>query len=94
MNKFFARERVNIDREVPVWLSTVLLSGMAFAKENDHTPPRLYALCSLTYLGAMVASNHSLQHVSYPTQVAICLLFVCVALTVSVCVCMCMCIYM
>ncbi|CAG5116641.1 unnamed protein product [Candidula unifasciata] len=40
-----------------------------FAKEKDNTPSSLYAICSLTYLGAMLASNHSLQHVSYPTQV-------------------------
>ncbi|KAH9492425.1 hypothetical protein Btru_051076 [Bulinus truncatus] len=38
-------------------------------KERDTTPNYLYAICSLTYLGAMLASNHSLQHVSYPTQV-------------------------
>ncbi|KAL8599769.1 hypothetical protein ACOMHN_040479 [Nucella lapillus] len=43
--------------------------GMAVVKEHDHTPRRMFAVCSLTYLGAMVASNHSLQHVSYPTQV-------------------------
>ncbi|XP_064616148.1 solute carrier family 35 member B1-like [Liolophura sinensis] len=35
----------------------------------DKTPTSLYTLCSLSYLGAMLASNHSLQHVSYPTQV-------------------------
>jgi UDP-galactose transporter B1 len=29
----------------------------------------MHALCSLTYLGAMLASNEALQHVSYPTQV-------------------------
>ncbi|KAK0059449.1 solute carrier family 35 member B1-like [Biomphalaria glabrata] len=39
------------------------------SKERDSTPNYLYAICSLTYLGAMLASNHSLQHVSYPTQV-------------------------
>lgn len=43
--------------------------AQVMVKEHDHTPRRLYAVCSLTYLGAMVASNHSLQHVSYPTQV-------------------------
>ncbi|XP_076437096.1 solute carrier family 35 member B1-like [Babylonia areolata] len=43
--------------------------AMMVVKEHDHTPGRFYALCSLFYLGAMVASNHSLQHVSYPTQV-------------------------
>jgi solute carrier family 35 (UDP-galactose transporter), member B1 len=29
----------------------------------------MHAFCSLTYLGAMLASNEALQHVSYPTQV-------------------------
>ncbi|XP_059141733.1 solute carrier family 35 member B1-like [Physella acuta] len=39
------------------------------SKEKDTTPKSLYAVCSLTYLFAMLASNHALQHVSYPTQV-------------------------
>ncbi|KAK7482079.1 hypothetical protein BaRGS_00026663 [Batillaria attramentaria] len=43
--------------------------AMAYFKEHDHTPKRLYAICSMTYLGAMLASNHALQHVTYPTQV-------------------------
>jgi UDP-galactose transporter B1 len=29
----------------------------------------MYAICSLSYLGAMLASNEALQYVSYPTQV-------------------------
>ncbi|GFS23440.1 solute carrier family 35 member B1 [Elysia marginata] len=45
------------------------IAMMFFAKERDTTPKSLFAVCSLTYLGAMVASNHSLQHVAYPTQV-------------------------
>ncbi|CAH1772926.1 unnamed protein product [Owenia fusiformis] len=36
---------------------------------EDKTPIWFYISCSLTYLGAMLASNHSLQHVPYPTQV-------------------------
>ena len=28
-----------------------------------------YAIMAISYLGAMLASNHSLLHVSYPTQV-------------------------
>ena len=35
----------------------------------DTTPHTLYALMAFSYLGAMLASNHSLQYVSYPTQV-------------------------
>ncbi|GFO02629.1 solute carrier family 35 member b1 [Plakobranchus ocellatus] len=45
------------------------IAMMFFTKERDTTPKRLFAVCSLTYLGAMLASNHSLQHVAYPTQV-------------------------
>jgi hypothetical protein len=29
----------------------------------------MYALCSFSYLAAMIASNHALQFVAYPTQV-------------------------
>ena len=35
----------------------------------DSTTNLMYALCSLTYLGAMIASNEALRHISYPTQV-------------------------
>lgn len=35
----------------------------------DRTQNWLYAVCSLTYLGAMVSSNSALQFVNYPTQV-------------------------
>jgi len=38
-------------------------------KMSDTTPKWMHAFCSLTYLGAMLASNEALQHVSYPTQV-------------------------
>lgn len=40
-----------------------------FPKERDTTNKGLYAACAFTYLGAMLASNHALQHVPYPTQV-------------------------
>ncbi|XP_012942758.1 solute carrier family 35 member B1 [Aplysia californica] len=40
-----------------------------FPKERDSTNKGLYAACAFTYLGAMLASNHALQHVTYPTQV-------------------------
>ncbi|XP_022084670.1 solute carrier family 35 member B1-like [Acanthaster planci] len=36
---------------------------------KDKTTTKLYALCSITYLGAMVASNSALKYVSYPFQV-------------------------
>ncbi|XP_071941248.1 solute carrier family 35 member B1-like [Antedon mediterranea] len=37
--------------------------------EPDKTYWRLYAVCAVTYLGAMVASNSALKYVSYPLQV-------------------------
>ena len=40
-----------------------------FARETDSTPKKYYAVCSVTYLGAMLASNQALQYISYPTQV-------------------------
>ncbi|XP_046542871.1 solute carrier family 35 member B1-like [Haliotis rubra] len=46
-----------------------LCARKIFQQERDSTPRTLYAVCSLTYLGAMLASNHALQHVAYPTQV-------------------------
>lgn len=36
---------------------------------KDSTPFRWYGICAITYLGAMLASNKSLQWVNYPTQV-------------------------
>ena len=42
---------------------------MLFARETDNTPAKYYGACSITYLGAMLASNQALQYVSYPTQV-------------------------
>lgn len=42
---------------------------MLFTRETDTTPTKYYAACSITYLGAMLASNQALQYVSYPTQV-------------------------
>ncbi|XP_048780382.2 solute carrier family 35 member B1-like [Ostrea edulis] len=43
--------------------------AMTWQKERDTTSSKLFSFCSLSYLGAMLASNHALQHVSYPTQV-------------------------
>lgn len=36
---------------------------------KDPTPNSWYAFMSLSYLGAMLSSNHALQYVNYPTQV-------------------------
>ena len=37
--------------------------------EKDTTRSSYYAMCSLTYLAAMVTSNKALSWVNYPTQV-------------------------
>ncbi|KAF6026346.1 SLC35B1 [Bugula neritina] len=42
---------------------------MAKKDEIDTTTNLLYAVCAISYLGAMLASNKALQWVSYPTQV-------------------------
>ncbi|KAM4622889.1 solute carrier family 35 member B1 [Discoglossus pictus] len=39
------------------------------AGKSDRTQSWLYAVCSLTYVGAMVSSNSALLYVNYPTQV-------------------------
>lgn len=58
-----------------VLLQTIINSAFAkgammlFSRESDTTPGKYYAVCSITYLGAMLASNQALQYVSYPTQV-------------------------
>eukprot|EP00118_Oscarella_pearsei_P005139 m.23189 g.23189 ORF g.23189 m.23189 type:complete len:345 (+) comp28445_c0_seq2:31-1065(+) len=36
---------------------------------RHSTPQSMYLTCSLSYVGAMLASNSSLKYVSYPTQV-------------------------
>ena len=39
------------------------------ADEVDHTPTSMYLWCSMSYMGAMLASNTALRWVNYPTQV-------------------------
>lgn len=38
-------------------------------KTRDNVPVRNYAFVAMSYLLAMVASNHALQYIPYPTQV-------------------------
>ncbi|XP_064644610.1 solute carrier family 35 member B1-like [Lineus longissimus] len=47
----------------------IYLSAGSSDAERDNTPKKMYATCAVTYLCAMLASNHALQHVNYPTQV-------------------------
>lgn len=42
---------------------------MSRQQGTDNTPWLYYALAAFSYLAAMIASNHSLQFVPYPTQV-------------------------
>ncbi|XP_065838978.1 solute carrier family 35 member B1-like [Oscarella lobularis] len=44
-------------------------AGSRGGSGSDRTPTRFYAICALSYMGAMLASNSSLKYVSYPTQV-------------------------
>lgn len=53
-------------------LNTVFAKFMLvfiFDQGIDRTRKKYYAICSLTYLTAMVSSNMALRHVNYPTQV-------------------------
>lgn len=54
-------------------LSPSFLTVIQFfeGSKPDHTKSWLYAVCSLSYLGAMVSSNSALQFVNYPTQVSL-----------------------
>jgi len=42
---------------------------VATGAPSDETPKHLFAICGVTYVGAMLASNMSLKWVNYPTQV-------------------------
>lgn len=39
------------------------------ADDVDRTPTYMYLWCSISYMGAMLASNTALRYVNYPTQV-------------------------
>jgi len=46
-----------------------ILIRWTYENKKDTTPTYMYIWCSLSYMGAMLASNMSLRYVSYPTQV-------------------------
>ncbi|XP_055849771.1 solute carrier family 35 member B1 homolog [Episyrphus balteatus] len=56
---------------VQCFCNAIFAKGMLLAKpqKDDTTPTSYYAVCSLTYLLAMVSSNMALRWVPYPTQV-------------------------
>lgn len=55
----------------PVTPSLLAVIQFFEGSKPDHTKSWLYAVCSLSYLGAMVSSNSALQYVNYPTQVSL-----------------------
>lgn len=56
---------------VQCFCNAIFAKGMLMFKpqKEDTTPTSYYAVCSLTYLLAMVSSNMALRWVPYPTQV-------------------------
>jgi len=58
-----------------VWLQCVVNAAFAFlmlkrtSSSLDNTPALMYIWCSISYMGAMLASNMALRYVNYPTQV-------------------------
>ena len=51
------------------YLYAFIMSFIFPTPEKDTTKSSYYAICSLTYLVAMVTSNKALAWVNYPTQV-------------------------
>lgn len=52
-------------------VNAIVAAGLIVASRPavDDTPSEMYAACSFSYLVAMIASNHALQFIPYPTQV-------------------------
>ena len=53
------------------YVYAVLMSRLVLQQGQDRTKTSYYAVCSFTYLAAMVSSNKALMWVSYPTQVSL-----------------------
>lgn len=51
------------------YIYAVILSTFVLKQGQDTTKTSYYAMCSFTYLTAMLASNKALTWVNYPTQV-------------------------
>uniref|UniRef100_A0A915C8M4 Solute carrier family 35 member b1 n=2 Tax=Parascaris univalens TaxID=6257 RepID=A0A915C8M4_PARUN len=55
-----------------VFVQCAVNTGFAYAlrgKTRDNVPVKMYAFVAMSYLLAMMASNHALQYIPYPTQV-------------------------
>jgi hypothetical protein len=51
------------------YIYALVMSKVVLNQGQDRTKSSYYAICSLTYLVAMVSSNKALMWVNYPTQV-------------------------
>ena len=51
------------------YIYAVMMARVVLRQGEDKTRSSYYAVCSFTYLAAMVSSNKALMWVSYPTQV-------------------------
>lgn len=55
-----------------VFVQCAVNTGFAYTlrgKTRDNVPVKMYAFVAMSYLLAMMASNHALQYIPYPTQV-------------------------
>lgn len=55
-----------------VFVQCVVNTAFAYAlrgKSRDNVPVQMYSFMAMSYLLAMIASNHALQYIPYPTQV-------------------------
>lgn len=53
------------------WHNNIIFSVIKKTSNGlrDETPVLMYLWCSVSYMGAMLASNMALRYVNYPTQV-------------------------
>lgn len=65
----FQKTLVMIQCIINTLLAFVVIQFTNKKNEPDRTPTLMYVWCSLSYMGAMLASNMALQYVNYPTQV-------------------------
>lgn len=59
-----------------IYINITIVLETTYRDVKDDTPRLMYLWCSMSYMGAMLASNMALRFVNYPTQVSpICLMF-------------------
>jgi len=54
---------------VNVLFAYIIIKTTQTQNEVDTTPTLMYVFCTLSYMGAMLASNTALRYINYPTQV-------------------------